>query len=371
MIKNMYRYILAGTAAAAICFPTMHTVSAMDTRTPASQVLTFAIGSKSVLSGDMKFQLPDAPYTRNHTAMFPIRDFAQAFGYTVTWDGKRATILLENKVNKMVFKPSSRLITVDGQERSMKEAVEIVNGKAFVPIRQVAEAIGAQVGWNGKTKSVTVTKKPLQESELVYRHDFRNGADGWKAGFADMPLDHAENDYRLMHGVKSIPMEGQPESNGMLLSGMNRSDDLFMYLYRKLDTSAGIQPNTRYQITLEFDLAADAAKDSIGIGGSPGSSVYVKAGVVAQEPQTAIEDGYYRMTLDKGNQASPGKDMKVLGTVEKERPDTGYEWKHFSTTVECISNAKGELYFIIGTDSGYEGLTSVYYSNIRIGASKM
>ena len=53
-----------------------------------------------------------------------------------------------------------------------------------------------------------------------------------------------------------------------------------------------------------------------GIGGSPGGSVFVKAGASTAEP-VALEDGrgYLRMNIDKGNQSGGGESMAVLGNV--------------------------------------------------------
>jgi len=35
----------------------------------------------------------------------------------------------------------------------------MVNGRVLVPVRFLAEALGAQVSWDDKSKTVTVTKK--------------------------------------------------------------------------------------------------------------------------------------------------------------------------------------------------------------------
>lgn len=41
---------------------------------------------------------------------------------------------------------------------TLKAAPYIENGKTYVPIRFVSEALGADVQWNGTTKTVTITK---------------------------------------------------------------------------------------------------------------------------------------------------------------------------------------------------------------------
>jgi hypothetical protein len=156
---------------------------------------------------------------------------------------------------------------------------------------------------------------------------------------------------------------------------MNRSDDLFQFMSKKLDSAAGLKPNTQYEVKLRFDLATSEAESSMGIGGGPASSVYVKAGVVDREP-SVIEDRtdpqtpYYRLNLDKGNQLTDGKEVALLGNIAK--PDAekdGFQLKSFEKSFKVKSNAKGELYVLIGTDSGYEGLTTLYFTNIDLNIS--
>lgn len=133
-----------------------------------------------------------------------------------------------------------------------------------------------------------------------------------------------------------------------------------------------LKPNTEYEVNLRFDVATSEAESSMGIGGGSASSVFVKAGVVDRAP-SVIEDStyantpYYRLNLDKGNQSTDGKDVALLGNIAK--PDaekSGFQLKSFEHAFTVKSNAAGELYVIIGTDSGYEGLQTLYFTNIDL-----
>jgi hypothetical protein len=72
--------------------------------------------------------------------------------------------------------------------------------------------------------------------------DFRNGARGWKAGFADFDPD--VHDIDAESGIRELPAELGP-GTGFFLAGSNVSDDLFMFLKRRLKASDGIKPNRR------------------------------------------------------------------------------------------------------------------------------
>lgn len=194
--------------------------------------------------------------------------------------------------------------------------------------------------------------------------DFEEGDAGFFPVFADLPASEGtEEFYELEYGRRNIPVEGA--GLGLFLSGNNHSDDLFMGYYKELD---GLTPGEPYVFQVDFQLATNVETGLIGIGGSPGSSVYVKGGVTAKEPAAVIEDGYYRLNLDKGNQGTGGVDMAVLGDISKYeslRPG-GYEFKPFTFTAEATPGENGRVYLILGTDSGFEGTSSWYIDNVTM-----
>jgi hypothetical protein len=146
-----------------------------------------------------------------------------------------------------------------------------------------------------------------------------------------------------------------------------------MYLMVQVE---GLRPDTNYQVHFSIDLASNTPEGMMGIGGSPGESVYVKAGAVDFEPEVIeAADGWLRMNIDKGNQASEGEDMINLGTLANPNIDldtfTGEEYALMTLTsedrlFEVISDGNGIVWLIVGTDSGFEGLTRVYYDKISI-----
>jgi hypothetical protein len=208
---------------------------------------------------------------------------------------------------------------------------------------------------------------PVNGIEFIYTFD--DDEEGWIAGFADLPADYDEDLYELDYEWSELPDD--LEGHGIYMQGHNRSDDLFMFLKRQVD---GLKPETAYQVTFVIKLATNVPAGLVGIGGSPGESVFVKAGATAIEP--LVEDdasGHLRMNIDKGNQGGEGKDMINLGDIA--HPELGesageeYKIKTLDSagrSFEVITDADGSLWLVVGTDSGFEGLTALYYSQISI-----
>lgn len=206
----------------------------------------------------------------------------------------------------------------------------------------------------------------IEESPSV-TFNFEKDIQGWNGGFADLPVDYDKNFYELEFKQTTIPVQNNKDK-GILLKGNNHSDDLFMYITKKFDKKYGLQPNTTYKVNIAFDMATNVPGGMMGVGGSPGSSVYVKAGATNVEPKAEkYTDGYYRMNIDKANQSQSGKDMVVIGDLEKvDSEDDSFQYKHFETTFQVNTNEKGEGWTIIGVDSGFESLSEIYFTNIRL-----
>ena len=183
-------------------------------------------------------------------------------------------------------------------------------------------------------------------------------------GFADLPADAPQDLYELDGGHRPLP-EGL-DGSGIYVQGHNRSDDLFMFLKRQV---GGLRPNTEYAVSVSIDLATSIPPGLVGIGGSPGESVSVKAGASPLEPVASEDDiGHLRLNIDKGNQSRGGEAMVVLGDIT--HPDATrdtYAIKTLTSAHQPLTvrtDGEGRLWLIVGTDSGFEGFTTLYYARI-------
>ncbi len=189
-------------------------------------------------------------------------------------------------------------------------------------------------------------------------------AEGWVFDFADLPEDYDQSIYELDAGHRPLP--GGLDGAGFCVQGHNRSDDLFMYLKRQVD---GLVPGESYSVSVTVDLATNVPTGMVGIGGSPGESVYVKAGASTVEPEASPDrTGHLRMNIDKGNQSRGGSQMVVIGDVA--HADVAGEEFQIKTLansgrpVTVDADASGNAWLIVGTDSGFEGLTLLCYDRI-------
>lgn len=200
--------------------------------------------------------------------------------------------------------------------------------------------------------------------------DFEKDVNDFTSIFADYPAgDSVEKFYELRFGRGDVPIDGA--SKGLYLSGNNHSDDLFMGCYRQLD---GFEPGQLYTFLVTFQLATNVDGGLVGVGGSPGSSVVVKGGVVMEQPEVRLDgQNYYRLCLDKGNQMQDGVDMTLLGDLEKTQTQYpgAYEWKRFFFQTQARADRQGRLWLILGTDSGFESTSTYFLDDITLLWAKM
>lgn len=210
---------------------------------------------------------------------------------------------------------------------------------------------------------------PTPPAVVTVNDDFRSGALGWEADFSDYSTATAPV-MDFASGIRTLPAElGQ--GTGFFLQSANRSDDVFMFLRKKLTPADGIRPNQLYDVSFDIAFGSNAGGTMCGgIGGAPGFSVFLKVGGAPVEPRPELtSDGYYALSVDKGVQSQSGPAASVAGTIENGSDncsgDAPFRSLLRSHQHPVRANELGELWLLVGTDSGFEGLTRLYYQSIR------
>jgi hypothetical protein len=199
--------------------------------------------------------------------------------------------------------------------------------------------------------------------------DFSTDYQGWIPGFSDYPVGQ-EAEYALGSSLAPLPAPLDASRKGILLTGTNHSDDLFMYVTREV---ARLAPNEQYAVRFRVTLATNAPKNCAGVGGAPGESVVLKVGAMTMEPARVVDAGqYYRANFDHGSQLQGGRDAAPVGNLATSNTNCSvprYELKEFdtgSTPLTLATTASGRVWLMVGVDSGFEGTTSVYITSVRV-----
>lgn len=120
----------------------------------------FTIGSTSYSINGLENTMDVAPYISGERTYLPIRYVGYALGLTdndILWDGVNQTVTLI-KGNKVIqLKAGSTDMLVNGAVLAMDAAPEITGERLCLPVRFVAQAFGAAVGWDEAARTVSIT----------------------------------------------------------------------------------------------------------------------------------------------------------------------------------------------------------------------
>ena len=178
---------------------------------------------------------------------------------------------------------------------------------------------------------------------------FETDYGGWIADFADYPAADSAA-WHFKHSIETMP-NVTPTQKGLRISGDNFSDDLFLFIKRKV---TGLVPGAEYAMTVNAGIVTAQCPDCLG-----GDSFYFKAGAGGTEPKKVLASGgMYRMNIDKGNQSRGGPDMDTVAAVYHDVPgDLTPHLMHFGNAKHPFrfhADAKGEAWVILGVESAFE-----------------
>jgi len=116
---------------------------------PREHIMRLVIGQYSYTQNGMR-QVSDAPpFIQGSSTMVPLRLIAEAMGAHVAWDGITRTVTMTRGATVATL--------VIGQPVPGGVGTPTIsNSRTFVPLRFVAEALGADVKWDGATQSIEV-----------------------------------------------------------------------------------------------------------------------------------------------------------------------------------------------------------------------
>lgn len=104
--------------------------------------------------------------------VLPVRVIFEALGLKVGWDGDTRTVTGTDEVTVITLQIDNTTATVNGEEVILDVPATIIDNRTVVPARFVAESTGAEVGWNGETRTVLITCESEEIKALRSKIDY-------------------------------------------------------------------------------------------------------------------------------------------------------------------------------------------------------
>ena len=103
----------------------------------------------------LSFDVP--PLIEDNRVLVPLRAIAEAMGATVQWDDVQQVITVARGNRLVGVSVGGLRAIVDGEPVYLDVPPRILHDRTLVPVRFIAQAFGAIVGWDEQTRTVTIT----------------------------------------------------------------------------------------------------------------------------------------------------------------------------------------------------------------------
>ena len=124
-----------------------------------NSVVKMTIGRKTAYVNGEADSLDAAPIIRSGRTMLPVRFIAENLGASVKWDGQTATATVTGDDGTTVeVTIGAADAIVNGKKVTLDSPALIENGRTYLPVRFIAESLGAAVEWDGATSTATITR---------------------------------------------------------------------------------------------------------------------------------------------------------------------------------------------------------------------
>jgi len=115
------------------------------------------IGSDIMTVNDKATQLDVAPEIKDGRTFLPLRSIAEALGATVDWIAETKGITVTLGETTIGLQIGNTSAVVNGTVKTLDVAPYIKNGRTMLPFRFIAENLGATVTWDAALRQVTIT----------------------------------------------------------------------------------------------------------------------------------------------------------------------------------------------------------------------
>ncbi|MFD2614343.1 copper amine oxidase N-terminal domain-containing protein [Paenibacillus gansuensis] len=129
-----------------------------STPAPGMATVWMKINSKTLKINGKTTMMDTTPFIWSNTTYIPLRYLAEGIGANVSWDGKN-TVWVKAGSDTLTFWIGADYMEVNGMKKQIgTKLIADKNGRAAVPLRFITELLGWDVNWNTKDWSVKLTK---------------------------------------------------------------------------------------------------------------------------------------------------------------------------------------------------------------------
>lgn len=119
--------------------------------------VAFGQSDIQVYVNNQKIVFPDAsPYVANNRTLVPVRFIAESLGANVDWSQSNQEVTITKDSKQIVLKIGEKIARVGDKVIELDTNADIKDSRTFVPLRFISETFDAKVEWVQETRTVLI-----------------------------------------------------------------------------------------------------------------------------------------------------------------------------------------------------------------------
>ncbi len=203
---------------------------------------------------NVEFDLQE-PVIRNGRTLVPLRNVLEKMGAYVRWNEEGQSIYVYREGEYASLAVGSSTMYAEDGEKTLDAAPEIMNGRTMLPIRAVAEALGATVDWDDAGKTVVITDT-FGDYRIGYNYveDTVKSADGKTdliSTLVSYPtlISESEDSY-----AAEVSAKLKAEAEGLMAYMLQGNLESAQEWYDSEKTDPDAAPFVPYEFSVNFDI---------------------------------------------------------------------------------------------------------------------
>ncbi|MEB4780336.1 stalk domain-containing protein [Paenibacillus jamilae] len=113
----------------------------------------------TVYVDDRPLELTAQPLLLDGTTLVPMRQLFEAQGAVLSWNGASKTVTATKNDTTLTYRIGEVAATLNDKTLSLNVPGQIVKGNTMIPLRFVSEALGSTVKWDALTRTIRIASK--------------------------------------------------------------------------------------------------------------------------------------------------------------------------------------------------------------------
>ena len=207
------------------------------------------------------------PVVAEGRTLIPLRGVFDKMGYKIDWESETKTVTLAKDSEKITVVIGENRYFLNGTEYKTDVPASIINGSTMLPLRAIADASGADVYWDGETKTAAIITKDGKTTHFetktvtVYSPEERDFADA----FTEIERDLTEKLGYYENNAAKINTSGELSEEDKKVMAQTYKDMLAEVRKAKNDVEALDCPERFAELKTLFIDYLQSGEDYMGI----------------------------------------------------------------------------------------------------------